>query len=193
MRKPTIKIGLIGEDSNDTDAIIHLMKQKYDVGYRYRTLSLYKKGTQIFNESAAKSFNFEIKKDPPHYVIVVADADAIITETDKIRNKKVLYERLAKWLDCKSLLLLNIYELEALIFADIDTFNSHYNVSVKGDRDVMYINEPKEELMRKTSKTKKKYSESHCPDLFTSLRIETVSKNCSYFKIFLDEFSAALI
>lgn len=193
MQQPTIKIGLIGEDSTDTDAITHLLKKKYKEGFSYRTLSLYKKGTQLFTESASKSFNFEIKKDPPHCVIVIADADAVITENPKINHKRFLYERLSKLLSCKSLLLLNIYELEALIFADIDIFNSHYHVSIKGDRDVMYISEPKEELRRKTSKMKKKYSESHCPDLFKDLRIEIVSKNCAYFKEFLNDFSQMII
>jgi len=188
MQQPTIKIGLIGEDSTDTDAIAHLLKQKHDAGYRYRTLSLHKRGSQIFTESAVKSFNFEIKKDPPHYVIVIADADAVNTETDKIRDKKALYERLAKALNCRSLLLLNIYELEALIFADIDTFNKLYNTAIKGNRNVTYIDKPKEELMRKT-KEPKKYSESHCPELFKILKIDVISKNCAYFDTFLNEFS----
>ena len=85
--------------------------------------------------------------------------------------------------------MLNIYELEALIFADIETFNKLYSTSIKGNRDVSYIERPKEELKEKTRKLKKKYFESDCPKLFKELRIDIVSKNCAYFKTFLDDFS----
>jgi len=183
-----IKIGLIGEHSNDTDSIAQLMRKKYNVGFHYKTLSVHKYGSQIYNESSAKTFNFEIKKYTPHCVIIVADADAIITETTRIRYKRTLCERLSKMLNSRCILLLNIYELEALIFADLDRFNTLYNTSIKGNRDVSFIEKPKDELKSK-SKLPKKFKESDCSVLFNELIIDIVSKNCSYFKTFLHEFS----
>lgn len=89
-------------------------------------------------------------------------------------------------------MLLNIWELEALIFADIDTFNKRYKVSHSFKGDPMRVKEPKEVLMRITKKGAKQYKESHCPEIFSSLDIERIKANCKYFHTFITEFESKL-
>jgi hypothetical protein len=47
-------------------------------------------------------------------------------------------------------------------------------------------------LKNKTDRHKKKYSVSDCPEIFEVLNIDVVSKNCTYFKAFLEEFAGRL-
>jgi hypothetical protein len=84
--------------------------------------------------------------------------------------------------------LLNIYELEALMLADIQTFNLHYKSKINFNGNPMMQEKPKEFLMAKTEYCQKKYVVSHAPNVFEKLDFETVYKNCSYFKAFIKEF-----
>ena len=83
---------------------------------------------------------------------------------------------------------MNIYELEAMILADIQTFNKIYSVKINFMANPMYKTEPKEFLIEKTSKANKQYSESHCPEIFKQLKFDVVIENCDYFNVFYDAF-----
>jgi hypothetical protein len=89
-------------------------------------------------------------------------------------------------------LLINIYELEALILADIATFNKFYGTSINYSKNVMHHKEPKEFLIQKTAKNKKTYSESHCPEIFRHLDISIIRQKCIYFREFYDDFKTRL-
>ena len=143
----------------------------------------------MFTETAVRSYNLELTTSDFNYVVVIVDADAIITEDSKIQEKKNLYKWLEKQLNCKSILLLNIYELEALILADISGCKDYYqtNISFKGS--VSHQQNPKEFLQQKTGR---KYKVSDCPDLFKILSFDTIVKNCAYFKTFVADFESAI-
>ncbi len=180
-----IKIGLIGEDPTDTGAIKHLMKQKFGKGFHFFTLSKKQTGSKMLNQAAIRAYNFEIQKHKPNHIIVIMDADAIITEKNKIQAKQGLYNNRKKEINCNNILLLNIYELEALALADIDSFNEHYNSKVKFTGSVSHKEDPKKYLKNETDK---KYKESDCPEIFKHLQFDTVMKNCSYFEEFIANF-----
>jgi hypothetical protein len=87
----------------------------------------------------------------------------------------------------KNLLLVHVYELEALVFADLETFNREYGTEIKhANKKVSEIESPKEKLIQHT-RPEKKYQTSHCPELFSKMNIETVIQNCPYFKKFTEE------
>jgi len=77
----------------------------------------------------------------------------------------------------KGIYLLNIYEIEALILADIDTFNEIYQTKIKTIQNVMEVIEPKEYLKMRA----KNYVESQNPKIFELLQFEKVL-NCTYSK-----------
>lgn len=185
-------IGLVGEDPNDTRSIIHLLERKLPRSVSYTPLIRNKRGYQLDNVRTKEALKIECKRKKPHVVIFIRDADGICTQEDKIKKCKQWYDNLSNEIGARHILLLNIYELEALIFADIDTFNRHYKTTIKGGRDVTYIAEPKEELIRQTRKLNKQYAESHCPELFKSLNVENVINNCVYFKAFVNDLNELL-
>lgn len=57
------------------------------------------------------------------------------------------------------ILLLNIYEREALILTDIGSFNKQYDVAIKQQGDVSMKADPKGFLKAKTSGQRKKFQE----------------------------------
>jgi len=182
------KIGLIGEDPNDTTSIQNLLQNKHKGIFHFKHLLKNKRGYQLDNARTAHSLKIEFEEFDPHFVLFIRDADALITEEKKIRKVHEWFEKLNSVVAQKGILLINIYELEALILADIYTFNKIYGTEIKFSKNVMYQNEPKELLIQKTSKNRKKYRESDCPDIFLKLNFDTVTKNCIYFKNFYDLF-----
>jgi hypothetical protein len=184
------KIGLIGEDPNDTIAIQNLLQNQHSNGLQFKQLIKNIRGHQLDNERTFHSLKIEYTDYQPHLVLFIRDADGIATENKKIKKVVDWFNNLNKTVENKGLLLVNIYELEALILADIATFNKLYGTLIKFPGNVMYQTEPKEFLIQKTFKNRKRYSEAHCPDIFKHLNFDTVINNCKYFKSFYENFKA---
>jgi hypothetical protein len=187
-----IKIGLIGEDPNDTLSIQNLLLQKYPNAFHFKQLIKNKRGYQLDNVRANAALKLEFEDFNPNYVIFIRDADALPSEKGKIKKVQDWFNRLNSVVNNKGILLMNIYELEALILADIETFNTLYGTSIQFAKNCMHQKEPKEFLFQKTYKNRKVYSESHCPELFKKLKINSIIQNCSYFKEFDTLFQSKL-
>lgn len=186
------KIGIIGEDPNDTSSIQNLLTKKYPKLFSCKPLLKNKRGYQLDNASTENSLKAEFATEKPDIVVFVRDVDGLVTEAEKIKKVKNWFNKLNPLVGNKGILLHNIFELEALILADIETFNKIYATTIKHQGDVTYKKEPKEFLISKTKNLKKKYKESHCPDIFKELNFDTVANNCTYFKAFNTEFLKAL-
>jgi hypothetical protein len=181
------KIGLVGEDPNDTLAIKNLLNQKFSTNFIFSPILKNKRGYQLDNISTVRSLEVELENTSYDHIIFIRDLDGL--PSDKIRYRKIesWYNNLNKVCNNKGLLLINIFELEALIFADIQTFNSLYKTVIKSDRNVMFIRNPKQELIRATVRMKKKFRENNCPELFCKLKYDAIIKNCSFFAEFTDK------
>ena len=177
-------IGLVGEDPNDTDSIINLLKSRINTKISYIKLIKNVRGCNLDNPRTKASLAIECARKKPHLIIFIRDTDGLITELDKIEKCRNWHINLSKELKTPNILLMNIYELEALIFADIDAFNRIYKTKIKGGGDVTYIKKPKEEL---EEYTKERYKESDCPKIFKQLNIDNVIKNCGYFRRFYED------
>lgn len=186
----TKKIGLIGEDPNDTIAIKNLLLQRHTTGLQFEQLLKRKRGYELNNPRYAAALKIEYDAKRPDFIIFIKDADALPSEREKIKEVEEWFSKLNKVVNNKGILLKNIYELEALILTDIDTFNKYYNVNIKYNKNVMFHKEPKEFLKLKT-KAQKQYQESHCPELFTKLNFDKVL-TCSEFSKFYEAFKAKL-
>ncbi len=184
-----INIGLIGESPYDTTAIKHLLQQKYRDGFRYKILLRNITGDQLKTAKANRAAQDEITEHKPEIVIVIRDLDTHESNATEIAERYSWYNDIVKHNSGRSIFLLNIQELEALILADIKNTGDFYNLSMTYKGNVMAQTNPKEYLK---SKTNKKYNVSHCPELFLKLDINTIAQNCRYFKIFIDEFESAI-
>lgn len=187
-----IKIGLIGEDPNDTKSIANLLNTDFASKATFIFLLKNIRGHQLDNNRTAVSLKIEVANKKPDIVVFIRDADATRTEANKLAIKKAWFDKLGKNVQTPRILLLNIFELEALILADIDAFNKLYNTDIKFTGDVTMVEKPKEFLMEKTRKLRKMYAESHCPNIFAHLNLKTVRKRCEFFNSFVNNLEEAV-
>jgi len=184
-----IKVGLIGEDPYDKEAIKNLLTQRYpEVNFKPLLRGI--RGGGLDNPKTGRAIQNELKTNSYEFIVFIRDLDGLPSQNDlRVKVKKWFADLKHKNTD---LLLLNIWELEALIFGDLDTFNKLYKVSVRCTGDPMMERDPKGTLITATAKGRKKYSESDCPELFSKLDISKVEKKCRFFREFLQEFDRTL-
>ncbi|CAM3945027.1 DUF4276 domain-containing protein [Mucilaginibacter galii] len=187
-----IRVGLVGEDPNDTASIKHLLEKKYSNKVKFLPLARRIRGDQLESAKLRKSLPIEFTENKCSFVIYIRDLDAFESQSAKVQERKRWFKSLDSVINNKGILLLNIWELEALILGDIDTFNSIYKINHKFSSNPMLQDKPKELLKRITSHTNKQYKEAHCPELFKLLDIDKIEKSCLCFKNFIADFEKKL-
>lgn len=183
-----ISVGLVGEDPHDTISIKNLLNQRYKRDIVFKPLASRIRGYQLDNPKIARSLHAEWNTGKFKFIVFIRDLDGFKSEPLKIKTKLEWFEGLNKISGGENVLLLNIWEIEALIFGDIETFNKMFNTSINFKGDPMYLKDPKEILMRETRKGKKQYREHDCPQIFSKLNIDIIEKKCVFFQNFLQIF-----
>ena len=196
-----IKIGIIGEHPlNDSDAIKALLEsskryEKLDLNLRIILKRMRggdldgKNGTP--SKKAIKLLQQEFKDHHFDFIIYIRDLDGLPSEKKKIEQRKKwfqLFDKLGGNKNC--IFLLAIYELEALILADIKSFNQIYKSNIKFTSHPMHKEEPKEFLKNATRKNNKPYKQSDCKELFGQLDFNQIlekHKGKNSFKAFILE------
>jgi hypothetical protein len=187
-----INIGLIGEDPNDTSSIKNLLDSEYKHKAKFIPLAKNIKGHQLDNPKLKKVLKIEYGEKRCKYVIFIRDLDGFESQKSKVKLRQDWFNDLNKIVDGKGLLLLNIWELEALILSDIKTFNEIYGIDYKFSKNPSLQKDPKELLMQITSKSNKKFKESHCPEIFRQLRSDEIKKKCKKFNDFIVELESKI-
>jgi len=134
----------------------------------------------------------EYELQAPDIVIFIRDLDALETDRKARRKRQVVFSFSNSIVDHKGISLLNIFEIEALILADIEAFNRHYETTIAAFTDPMLILEPKEVLIAATRGFNNRFEVSHNPHLFTLLNFDTVKQNCRYFSAFIRKLNRAI-
>ena len=187
-----MKRGLVGEAPNDTRAIQNLL------GRRYRHLSFVTllnriNGSMLDNKKAINQLlSVEFEEQKPDIVIFIRDLDSHEKDKKKLQEREDIFIHSNRKVSNTGIFLLNIYEIEALILADISTFNKKYNCNIEMFEDVMKVPDPKGVLLKATRGTIDRFNVSHNPDLFKLLNFDTVKQNCRYFSTFIEKFDKAL-
>ncbi len=185
-------IGLIGESPNDTQALQYLLTQKYNK-FKFRELIRNITGDNLNyiyeNEKLKKLLDAELKGKKYEIIIYTRDLDDLETDKASIRHKKKIFNELNKLIKNTGIFLLNIYEIEALIWSDIESINKHYGVNINFSGDSMAIKEPKEELQKYLNW----FSVNDTPKIFKILEINKVIANCRYFNKFITDFDKQLV
>ena len=180
-----MKIGLIGEAPNDTRAIQKLLSRKYHQ-LEFVTLLNRINGSRLDNHKLiSRVLRLEYEIQNPDIILFIRDLDALEGNNYAKRKRKETFSYCNRIVDKKGLHLLNIYELEALILADIVVFNRLYSCRLAAFNDPMAIEKPKEVLIEAS---RYQYEESHSPEIFALLDFETLMANCRYFKLFVQRF-----
>lgn len=186
-----IRVGVVGEDPNDTSSIISLLSKKY-THIQFKKLAKGVTGCQLDSQKLVKTLKIDCGKKNLNSIIYIRDLDGFDSEKVKVRKIEAWFNNLNDQLGKKGVLLTNIWELEALIFADIVCFNNLYKINYQYKGDPAKVKDPKAELKRLTTNSIRKFHESHCPDIFDKLNFDVVYKNCEYFRHFIGQFNAAI-
>lgn len=183
-----MKLGVVGEDPSDAESLINLLKNHYgEHKHQFSILLHYLTGDQLKTERARKLIRAEYQSESPAYVIYTRDLDDLSSNTAKVKDRQKEFDSLQPFINYMGVFLLNVYELETLILADINSFNSHYGVNLGPYAKPTYIEEPKEELKVKTNQLGTPYHERNNPEVFNVLNASTIAMQCDYFRNFLAE------
>jgi len=183
-----IKVGLVGEDPNDTLSIKNLLEKRYKGRVQFKALVKGIKGHQLDSPKIKNALKVEFKDQKCKFIVYIRDLDAFKSQIARFQAKIKWFKDLDASVNSNGILLLNIQELEALIFGDITTFNKIHGIEYKFKKNPMLVKHPKKTLKSLTPK----FHESHCPEIFKQLNVDEVEKNCSCFKEFITDFDAKL-
>lgn len=180
-----MKIGLVGEAPNDTTAIKNLLEKKYrNDEFSFFFMLQNFNGSNLDSQKTKRFLRIEFETEKPDIVIFIRDLDSTWPNKNQYYKRQEYFSDSNSVVDKKGIFLLNIYEIEALILADIETFNSIYSTSIAPFPNVMIISEPKELLENST----KKYCISDNPEIFEKINFDNVL-NCIYFNNFIKKFN----
>ncbi len=181
------KVGLACENPNDTGAVMNLLSQKHkDV--QFVPLVRRFEGHQMDTPKFRNALALEFKDKKLRHALVVRDLDDFESNKRKVKAKREWFNELDNSISNRAIFLLNIWELEALVLADIKTFNRIYGVTYSFTGNPMLVKDPKGELERITRRKRKEYSVNDTPDLFKKLNFNTVKAKCKYFAEFIVKF-----
>jgi hypothetical protein len=187
-----IRIGLVGENPNDTFSIKNLLLKKYKQ-IQFDPITKKVRGTHLNNiRKLGDIIESELTDTDFRDIIFVTDLDGLESHKERVKQKEEWFKELNRKVRGKGIFLLNIYQLEALILSDISNFNKFFGTKIKFTGDPMKQNRPKEHLKKMTSNHRRKYKESDCPEIFARLDINVLVKNCRYFSTFLTEFDVRI-
>lgn len=185
-----IKVGIVGENpQNDAEALQILLNSVAQTDVEFSIKMGNFKGGQLDGDKFFRSL--AVEADYLDWIIFVRDLDGLLSESKKLIIKDLWFQKVNKNVDEKGIFFLAIAEMEALILADIQTFNKIYGLNVKPVGNPMADDDPKKTLRQLTEKTKRgKYTESEAPSIFKHLAFQTVYKNHKgdrSFQAFADE------
>ena len=184
-------VGLVGEAPLDTMVIKNIMLKKYPNLTFIELLKNKITGSSLENQKTKTELRIECKVFKPDIVIFIRDLDGILTK--EYRNQRLKRQTYYNEFKCctnvkKTVFLLNIWEIEALILADINSFNLFYKCNIDFEDNPMLITNPKEYLYE----LNRKYSNSHNAKIIELADFDVIYNNCLYFKKFINKFDLLL-
>ena len=175
-----IRIGILGEHpSNDSEALCHLLRPFASENVQFKVILKKLRGSQLDNERMfLQSLASDFLSEDLHYVILIRDLDGLLSEKSKIKDRDNWFKKANTFINNQGIFFLAIAEMEALILADIRTFNKMYSIDIKPIGNPMATSKPKEDLQRFSNKSKRgKYEENHAVNIFKTLNFNTVYDN----------------
>lgn len=177
-------VALVGEAPNDTLSIKNILGKVYQ-NITFESFLDDIHGSQIESQKTKRFLRIEYELKKPDLIIFIRDLDTLENNAVQLELRKQYFRDFNTVVDKKGIYLLNIFEIEALILADIACFNKIYESNVSAVIAPMKVEQPKEFLKLATRKSVKQFNESHNSDIFNSLDFDIVKANCRYFDAFI--------
>lgn len=183
-----MKIGLVGEAPNDTKSLQNLLSRKYiEDNIQFVSMLKIQNGSSLDSSKTFRILEIENRIQKPDIIIFIRDLDGILPNRTKQLERLKYFRKANRRVNYVGVFLLHIYEIEALILADIETFNSIYNVKISKFQDVMKVVEPKEVLKAAS----KNYSVADNSKIFENLKLHKLLE-CQYFEKFIKELDSKI-
>jgi hypothetical protein len=183
-----MRIGIIGENfQNDACAFKSFLAPQYQGKIEFVPILKSLNGGSLPVAKVRSMLPTEIRKKNLKAFLCVLDLDNHL----KLKGQQECFDKIVKDLTIESIFFLVYMELEALILADIDTFNTIYKIEGQYVKNPKVESDPKSILRKRTETAKRKYDENHAEEIFKVLRFDKVYKNHSgenSFQSFIDAF-----
>lgn len=189
------RIGIIGENyDNDSKPLRNLLSRVFNRQEALFIPILPKfQGNQLERiRKVIIALKSDIITKRLDYLILMRDLDGLPSETKKINTRNDWFEKVEDGVSKKCVRFLIIYELEALMLADIATFNKLYKINYKSKGNPKFHKDPKGTLQKQTAYPKKTYHESHAADIFQELDHQKLVENHSGKPYSYESFIKAL-
>jgi hypothetical protein len=192
LNQQKIKIGIVGEHpDNDALALSYLLKNVAQADVEFIILLKNYRGSNLDSKSFVQDLKADFRRKEPQFIILLRDLDALLSDHEQLAKRDAWVKKANNAIDQKGIPFIVIYEMEALILSDIDTFNDYYKLQRKSVGDPKMMEDPKGKLKNWTEKTQKgKYTESDAVKIFPLLNFRTVYDNHKgkrSFQTFADE------
>jgi hypothetical protein len=187
-----MNIGIIGEAPHDSDTIQILLQQLLKEEHSFFNILGKVRGGMWDSDKYIELLKVEFATHKPSLdvVILMRDKDALEADNKNKKERAAFFTKTMNAVNHKGIKLLHIWELEALLFADIKALSAFYDKPiVSPHKDVMLIEDPKGELMKQTSGLASVYSESHSAKIALLMNAELLLDKsvCKYFHHFYRE------
>lgn len=188
-----VRVGLLGESPNDTEAIKVLLQRQYAARITCFALLERLTGGTLDSNKILRALPVACDRKRPDVIVVIRDLDALASDAAQFKIRRAYFARINEQVGGQALYLLHIYEFEALIAADIQTFNALYKSVCKVPGDPTQLVDPKKLLQQATHKSPKgAYHENHSAAICAKLDYAKLVRNCRYFREFDEVFAARL-
>lgn len=179
------RIVVIGENENDTAPMCAVWNKKFSQKALFKPILIEFEGDQLESPKFFKVLRAHLKANATNGIIAIRDLDGIRTESKKMDLRHQWFEKVASC-SSKSALLLFVYQIEALHYADSSVFNKRFNANLKDVPNPEFVRKPKEKLKEVSKKNGKvQFKESHNKDLVPKLDFTKVEQRCQFYRDFL--------
>jgi hypothetical protein len=183
-----IRIGIIGENyKNDACAFKAFMTPQYKGKIEFVPIGPGLNGGDLPEKTIIDEVSRATRMKRLNAVLIIRDLD---NEAKRVK-RDLWFSNIRKATAIGSVFYLAVMELEALILADIDTFNEIYGITGQYTKNPKFETDPKQVLKDRTRQSNKKYKPKDALDIFAKLDFDIVYKKHNEkdsFQAFIDNF-----
>jgi hypothetical protein len=182
------RIAVIGENSNDTAPLCKVWNKEFSKKAKFVIVLPSIVGDQWEADKAFRLLRAELGSQKFNGIIAIRDLDGPRSSKTALSKRQNWFKKIST-IAGRSAFLLNVQEIEAMHFADLDPFNKAYKTTIvfKGNPEAKAS--PKDELMRLTSK---KFKESDNKVLIPKLDFTKVKAKCQFYRDFVADLELLL-
>jgi hypothetical protein len=187
-----LRVGLIGENPNDTDSFAALFSRIYPDKCEYFSLIKNRTGGQLddikIGSRTLAQLQFEYAFEKPDFVVMIRDLDALESDASAYNQRLTNMYALGKAVTQNSIYLLCIWEMETLLLADLEPVNNKYGTTLVYPANT---NDPIDPMLKQDPKgflkTNCGYHQNDCAELFRTIDLVKI-QSVRFLQEFIPKF-----